>query len=110
MSLRLDDPNTRDHVEVKTWGIGPTETVFFGDHEVSMSDFLEAAYYVLTNTNLRDGDPRPDFLEQVARLQPVPGWESLVREKDMGDRRLGLPLPDKKPEVKVKAKGKKRAH
>lgn len=65
-------------LEVETSG----SQVLFGVHLVTMEDFLEAAWYVLANTDLAEkGDPREAFVERVKQLQPGVG-------RNPGARRL----------------------
>ena len=50
-------------------------TVFVGDYEISMQDFLHLAEYVLTNTDLTNNDPRLEFVKKVGvKLKIVPGY------------------------------------
>lgn len=91
MSLILNDPKSRDHVDVKTFPECMFPGVRFGEYRVSLSDFLEAAMYVLTNTDLVKDDPRLEFVENVRRLEQVLGWQSSINEStDRGDRRLAI--------------------
>lgn len=55
--------------------------VQFGDHEVSMEDFLVAAYYFLTNTDLAEDDPRLSFVSRVRSLGIVRGWNGSGRHR-----------------------------
>ena len=77
MSLSLD--NSTPNVEVKTWGaISPQfeKTVFLGDYEISLSDFMHAAMYVLTNTDLvGDSDPRLRFVNEVKVMEITEGYD-----------------------------------
>lgn len=86
MSLALS--NSISNVEVKTWGaILPIyeKTIFFGDYEISLSDFMHAAMYVLTNTDLvGDSDPRLRFLREARLLEETVGF-------DPNRRRLHIP-------------------
>jgi hypothetical protein len=78
MSLALDRPGTDSGVEVKTFGISMPEIVFVrtpsGSVEIRQEDFLDAAFYVLINTDLRPGDYRLRFIEAVKGLVEAPGY------------------------------------
>ena len=70
MSLILN--RGKHEVPVKTWNSG---TVFFGDHELELPDFLDAVMYVLTNSDLSGPhDPRLAFIDQVKKLEQVDGF------------------------------------
>lgn len=81
MSLILAQGTIPKGLEIKTWGpvLGSpfNKTVFLGDYEISLEDFLAAAVYVLTNTSLEDDDPRREFVRCVSkateREDPVTG-------------------------------------
>jgi hypothetical protein len=49
-------------------------TVFLGDYEISLEDFLAAAEYVLTNTDLEPSDPRILFVKYVRSMKEVDGY------------------------------------
>lgn len=90
MSLALDRPGTDKGLEVKTFGIELPEIVRMrtplGSVEIRQEDFLDAAFYVLTNTNLEADDYRLKFIEAVKELVEVPGY----RDSENSDRkRLG---------------------
>jgi len=78
MSLLLER-NTRPHgLVVKTYGMGPAtlglgNTVNIGDYEISLEDFLIAAHYVLTNTDLEEDDPRRKFMDAIRTMREVDG-------------------------------------
>lgn len=75
MSLILMNRGKPPEIAVKTVGVGDlVDTVFFGRYEIGMEDFLEAAHYVLTNTNLEKDDPRRRFVECVKRMREDTGW------------------------------------
>lgn len=44
------------------------------DLEISMDDFCQLAMYVLTNTDLRSADPRLHFMNQLAKLNVIEGY------------------------------------
>ncbi|MDD5341166.1 MAG: hypothetical protein PHC97_01880 [Patescibacteria group bacterium] len=54
-----------------------------------MNDFVAAAMYVLTNTDLEENDPRLEFVKAVQRLKPVKGF-------NRGSKRLTIPKGKKK--------------
>jgi len=74
MTLLLERGTEPEGLGVKTWGLGEEEVVFLGEYQISLKDFLMAAYYVLTNTNLREDDPRRQFVECVRSMQEAEGW------------------------------------
>ena len=86
MSLLLQHPETKPaELEIKTAGQGfaigkmgvvfdRPQTVFLGDYEIHMDDFLQSALYVLTNTDLLEDDARLRFMEVVKKLEIVPGY------------------------------------
>ena len=49
------------------------DKVNIGPLEVSTEDFCQLAMYVLTNTDLVAGDPRLHFMNQLEKLNQVPG-------------------------------------
>ncbi len=87
-------------LEVKTYG--DDQTVFLRmknqEIEIDFSDFFAMALYVLTNTDLKQDDPRLNFLEIAKRMSLVDGFTK-------GQQRLGFTEPDtlkeKNEEVKV---------
>lgn len=80
MSLVLDREGTDRGVEVKTFGTFTPEIVFMrtpcGLVEVCQEDFLDAAFYVLTNTNLKPDDYRLRFVEAVKSLVETQGYSN----------------------------------
>lgn len=42
--------------------------------DISMADFCQLALYALTNTDLKSGDPRLHFMNQLAKLNVVKGF------------------------------------
>ena len=80
MSLVLNiSPKTDANVEIKTYGFGSmVDEVSIrtphGETIIGIEDFLVAVEYVLTNTDLWDGDPRNEFLNQIKTLKLVPGF------------------------------------
>jgi len=87
MSLRLTCGTKPNGLSVKTVGVG-IDTVFLGDYEISLKDFLFAAHYVLTNTNLEEGDPRLQFVESVRTMQVVKGYPVVVGGEGQETKRL----------------------
>lgn len=84
MSLILNQGTKPEGLEIKTWGMEGFPDVQLGEYEISMADFMEAALYVLTNTDLEDTDPRMDFLRRIKSIETGPGYMS-------GRRRLVTP-------------------
>lgn len=80
------------NLEVKTWGLG-SDVVFFGDYEISIEDFLIAAHYVLTNTNLSKNDPRLQFVECVRSMQVTEGFPILSGGEEIKTKRLETDVP-----------------
>lgn len=72
MSLMLENGTEPHGLSAKTFF---ADKVFLGQYEISMEDFLELAWYVLTNVNLTGPeDPRLRFLERLYRTGKVEGW------------------------------------
>ena len=71
MSLILDRSGG---IAVKTFPSVINPKVYFGDHVVDLEDFVEAMKYVLTNSDLLDGDPRIQFMTWCAKLAVVDGF------------------------------------
>ena len=77
MSLSLDLGTKPTWLEVKTFGFGSMgNTVHLGDYEISLEDFLIAAKYVLTNTDLELNDPRIQFVKCIQSMKEVKGYNS----------------------------------
>lgn len=90
--MMLERGTKPKNLEVKTWGFGK-DVVHFGDYEVSIEDFLIAAHYVLTNTNLTENDPRLQFIECVRSMQVVEGWPGLDENEEVKTKRLETEIP-----------------
>ncbi|MEK7624240.1 MAG: hypothetical protein AAB404_00715 [Patescibacteria group bacterium] len=94
MSWVLSD-STPKNLVVKSYPRGLYFTdrpcVRFGKYTMSMEDFLCAAHYVLTNTDLekKDGknDPRLDFVKKIKKMKIVDGYN---KERDKNAKRLSL--------------------
>lgn len=77
MSLTLDLGTTPAGLSVKTFGFGQMgNTVYLGEYEISLEDFLIMSHYVLTNTDLESNDPRRQFVECVKEMQEVSGFNA----------------------------------
>lgn len=75
MTLVLNMGTEPAGLEVKTLGFGSWgNTVYIGDYEISLEDFLATAEYVLTNTDLGPNDPRPQFIKCVQLMKEVDGY------------------------------------
>lgn len=75
--MQLDMGTKPQGLTVKTysWGMGDLSgVVFVGDYEISLPDFLAVASYVLTNTDLAPDDPRRQFVQHVAAMKAVGGF------------------------------------
>lgn len=87
MTLSLDLGTKPAGLEVRTYGFDPLgSTVFLGEYEISLKDFLAAAHYVLINTDLEPDDPRPRFVECIRSMSEVKGFNS-------GGKRLEAKIP-----------------
>lgn len=82
MSLSLNQGTVPEGVTVHTYGSPIDDRVHIDVHdagkiavglEVTLDDFLAAAWYVLTNTDLEEGDPRVGFRDAVAAMAVGPG-------------------------------------
>lgn len=76
MSLSLDCGTKPPGLTAKTHGLRRNDTVYLGDYEISMVDFLALTHYVLTNTDLEEDDPRQQFLRSVQSMTEVKGFNS----------------------------------
>jgi len=56
--------------------------------ETDIGDILDAAFYMLTNTDLEKNDPRIGFIEVVKNMEEVPGFNTLHA---LGDRTARYP-------------------
>lgn len=76
MSLSLENGTQPHGLLVRACGkIGDTkDVVTIGGYALSIEDFLTLASYVLTNPDLRENDPRLDFLTHVESMKMVDGW------------------------------------
>jgi len=86
MSLRLDLGTKPEGLEIKTHGnILPEDIVYLGNYDISIEDFLVCAYYVLTNTELYENDPREKFVRCIKKMHIVEGWnkEGVRYESDL---------------------------
>lgn len=65
----------RKRVYVKTGVLLNGENfLIFGDYEIPLEEFLYAAEYVLTNTDLKRGDPRLKFRRCVRSMVKTDGF------------------------------------
>ncbi len=90
MSLTLSNSKP-DDLEVKTHSsiLDPRGTVMLGDYEISFTDFLAMAWYVLTNTDLHGlMDPRIQFVQAVKKMEIVPGGDLIIDGKSIPTRKL----------------------
>ena len=46
--------------------------------DISLEDFLQAAYYVLTNSPLVPNDPRFNFVEEIRFMKQVGGFLKIL--------------------------------
>jgi hypothetical protein len=76
MTLFLEQ-GTKPVIGIKTYGrsIGDLwKTVFLGDYEISIEDFVCMVKYFMTNTDIYSGDPRLELLEWMKSLTEVDGF------------------------------------
>ena len=66
---------------VKSEPVGD-EPVIIGEERMTMEDFCTIAYYVMTNTDLMQDDPRMDLFRKIKRLHCIEGY-------NRGGTRLG---------------------
>ena len=77
MTLLLERGTKPTSLGIKTfgWSIDSDHSVYIGGYEISLEDFLFAAHYVLTNTDLLEpGDPRLQFIKCVQSMKEVAGF------------------------------------
>lgn len=89
MSLILCQGTKPTNLSIKTFGCCDDKFVHLGKYKITMNDFVAAAMYVLTNTDLEENDPRLEFVKAVQRLKPVKGF-------NRGSKRLTIPKGKKK--------------
>ena len=63
MSLNLNGGTNPPNLRTKAFN----DVVQIGEYNLSMTDFLALAEYVLTNTDLITDDPRREFVVRVSR-------------------------------------------
>ncbi len=106
MSLALNLGTKPEGLEIKTWGdmLGPDplQTIHLGEYEISMVDFLYAAAYVLTNTNLEKNDPRLQFVEYIRAMKVIEGYHP-------GGKRLKSDVPPVPEASRLAKEGRKEA-
>lgn len=83
VTLTLDRNTKPKGLPIKTYG---PNMVHLGDYEISTEDFLEAALYVLTNTDLGLDDQRVQFVKSVKAMRVVKGFNK-------GHKRLRSNVP-----------------
>lgn len=71
MSLSLDLGSKPDGLVAL---MPDNKTVCVGGLEITTADFFQLAIYVLTNTDLHANDPRLHFMNQIAKLNQLPGY------------------------------------
>lgn len=71
MSLSLD-LGTKPHGTVAVTDFDG-EYVGVADLQISTADFCQLVIYVLTNTDLQPNDPRLHLMNQIAKLNVIPG-------------------------------------
>jgi|SRR3989339_1157665 hypothetical protein len=82
MSLLLNCGTVPADLRIKTFD---HQTVLIGEYSLTMEDFLQMCYYVLTNTDLAKDDMRLHFLKCVQAMKKVPGhnaeWDKKSKAK-----------------------------
>jgi hypothetical protein len=94
MTLLLERGTQPEGLGVKTLGGPLGNIVFLGNYQISLEDFLFAAEYVLTNTNLKSNDPRLQFVKCVKSMKKVEGFGS-------GGKRLEVREPMRFSRIKI---------
>ncbi len=92
MTLRLNRGTKPTGLEIKTSGFNEG-VVFLGNYQISMEDFLIAAHYVLTNSNLEKDDPRRQFVKCVRAMRIRKGYPLIIRGKNIPTKRLASYIP-----------------
>ena len=92
MSLCLNRGTKPEGLEIKMFPMGG-QVVLLGDYEITMEDFLIAVHYVLTNTNLTEGDPRLQFVECVRSMQVTKGHTVVIQGKKFDTKCLVSSVP-----------------
>lgn|GEM_PF-7065385 len=108
MSLVLNQGTTPVGIEVKTLGFGEDQVVHLGDYEIAMADFCALTIYVLTNTDLvGDKDPRLALIEEMRKLEKVPGYATTGIPPNKKALRLGTAEKPAEPAKKTRKKSRK---
>ncbi len=76
MSMTLDNGTIPKGLDVQVHDMDGDgkDVVMIRDYVLSMKDFLFLAAYALTNTDLKEDDPRLRFVEFVQQLQYEKGF------------------------------------
>jgi hypothetical protein len=69
-----------------------SRTIRIGEYKIPLEDFLAAAEYVLTNTDLEPDDPRLQFVQLVQSMKQVDGYDP-GRKRLVASESATLPLP-----------------
>ncbi len=93
MSLEVKDRFSQKGIYVKSGSLSDGDYITIGNNTFTMKDFLLIIYYVLTNTDLRENDPRLEFSEQLKLLKIIDGYNKetnpnskrleIIKEKDL---------------------------
>lgn len=73
MSLILDGSNPIISAQSCSFG-NLKGVVVIGEYEIPMEDFGRLVYYVFTNTDLEENDPRLNLLGRIKLLEITDGW------------------------------------
>lgn len=95
MVLSRSEPKNLNVYSVPTVKqLGIKAVIYFGKYEIPMDEFLNAARYVLTNTDLENknglADPRLMFVKNVKKLRIVDGYN---KKRKPSAKRLSDGLP-----------------
>jgi len=101
MTLCLDLGTKPKSLEIKTYGFSEDD-VYLGDEVIPMRSFLAAACRVLTCRDLRDDDPRSQFVVCVRSMKAVKGHLEIITGKELDTKRLESDLP---PVIKNETSG-----
>lgn len=71
MSLILNNSNPKK-IEISCHHTG--KSIFFGDYEIPIDEFLLSVAYVLDNVDLHENDIRLKFIHMIKKCKIEKGW------------------------------------